>query len=318
MADARKPAGVLAVLAFLFALAFWPTPAQANVSCSANGSISFGTSSTATGAVNYDCTNFGGATVNFTLCSALGPASFPGTNAQPIMTSSGGGQLKFNVYTTPALSQPWTSTTLLTRSVSIGAGATVSGTLAFYGSIPSGQSPPPAAGDYQTWFHNTVVGSLVNGSCQSNATNFAGVQISLVVTAKVVNACTVTAGAGSKINFGIVAYTATNRSGSSQIAVNCPSGTVYRIGLAPSNGSTTGAGVMSGTGANVAKVPYQLRSGSAAGPVWGNTATSTSTGNGVSGTGNGASQAISVYATVASANFPPDTYTDTVTVTVNY
>jgi spore coat protein U-like protein len=75
---------------------------------------------------------------------------------------------------------------------------------------------------------------------------------------------------------------------------------------------------MSGTGANVAKVPYQLRSASAAGPVWGNTATPTSTGNGVSGTGNGAARAIPVYATVASANFPPDSYTDTVTVTVNY
>lgn len=318
MADLRKSAGVLAVLALLFALAFWPTEARANVSCSANGAISFGTSQTATGTISYDCTNFGASTVNFTLCSALGPASFPGTNAQPIMTSSGGGQLKFNVYTTAALSQPWTSTTLLTKALTIGAGATVSGTLPFYGSIPSGQSPPPAAGDYQTWFHNTVVGSLVTGTCQSNATNFAGVQISLVVTATVSNACTVTAGAGSKINFGIVAYTATNRSGSSQISVNCPSGTVYRIGLAPSNGSTTGAGVMSGTGANVSKVPYQLRSASAAGPVWGNTATSTSTGNGVSGTGNGASQSISVYATVPSANFAPDIYTDTVTVNVNY
>lgn len=318
MADPRRLAGLLAVLAFAFALAFWPSQAQANVSCSANGSIAFGTSQTMTGAVNYSCTNFGGSTASFTLCSALGPASFPGTNAQPVMTSSGGSQLKFNLYTTAALNQPWTSTALLSRSLSVAGGATVSGTLSFYGSIPSGQNPVPAPGDYQTWFHNTVVGSLVNGTCQSNATNFAGVQISLVVTATVINACTVTAGAGSKINFGIVAYTATNRSGSSQISINCPSGTVYRIGLAPSNASTTGAGVMSGTGANVAKVPYQLRSSSAAGPAWGNTATLTSTGNGVSGTGNGASQSISVYATVPSANYPPDVYTDTVTVTVNY
>lgn len=318
MADRRKPIGLLAVLAFVLALAFWPSAAQANVSCSASGSIAFASSATMTGSIDYSCTNFGSSTVSFTLCSALGPASFPGTNAQPIMTSSGGGQLKFNLYTTAALSTPWTATALISKPVTIGANATVSGSLPFYGSIPSGQSPPPAAGDYQTWFHNTVVGSLVTGTCQANPTNFAGVQISLVVTATVVNACTVTAGAGSKINFGIVAYTATNRSGTSQIAVNCPSGTVYRIGLAPSNGSTAGAGVMSGTGANTAKVPYQLRSGSAAGPVWGNTATPTSTGNGVSGTGTGTSQSISVYATVASANFPPDIYTDTVTVTVNY
>lgn len=318
MADARRSAGMLAVLALLFALMFWPSPAQANVSCSADGSISFGTSQTATGAINYSCTNFGGSTANLTLCSALGPASFPGSNAQPVMTSAGGSQLRFNLYTSAALSQPWTSTTLVSKPLTIGAGATASGTLPFYGSIPSGQNPPPEPGMFQTWFHNTVVGSLVTGTCQSNAANFAGVQISLVVSATVINACTLTAGAGSKINFGVVAANATNRSGASQISVNCPPGTVYRIGLAPSNGSTAGAGTMSGTGGNTAKVPYQLRSGSAAGPVWGNTATSASTGNGVSGTGSGGSQSIPVYATVPSANFPADVYTDTVTVTVNY
>ena len=317
MADARGPARLLAVLALVFALAFWPSQAKANVSCGASGGIAFGTNLTMTGTIDYSCTNFGSSTVSFTLCSTRGPASYPGTDAQPLMTS-GSSQLKFNLYTTAARTQVWSGTTVISKSLSIAAGATSSGTLPFYGTIPSGQSPPPTAGDYQTWFHNTVVGSLVSGTCQASATNFAGVQISLTVTATVVNACTVTAGSGSNINFGIVAYTATNRSGSSQISVNCPSGTVYRIGLAPSNGSTTGAGQMSGTGANVAKIPYQLRSASAAGPVWGNTATPTSTGNGVAGTGTGAAQSIPVYATMPSANYPPDTYSDTVTVTVNY
>jgi hypothetical protein len=50
----------------------------------------------------------------------------------------------------------------------------------------------------------------------------------------------------------------------------------------------------------------------------GHTATPTSTCNGVSGTGTGASQSMPVYATLPSANYPPDTYRDTVTVTVNY
>jgi spore coat protein U-like protein len=317
VADLRRPAGLLAALAFLFALAFWPAPAQANVGCGGTGSIAFGTNQTMTGTIDYDCTNYGSSPVTFTLCSALGPASFPGTTAQPVMTS-GSSQLKFNLYTTAARTTAWTATAPISKSVTIAGGATASGTLPFYGFIPSGQSPPPTPGDYQTWFHNTVIGFLVSGTCSTNSGQLAGTQVSLTVTATYVNACTVTAGAGSKINFGVVPFTATNRSASSQISVNCPSGTVYRIGLAPSNGSSTGAGVMSGTGANVAKVPYQLRSASAAGPVWGNTATPTSTGNGVSGTGNGAARSIPVYATVASANFPPDSYTDTVTVTVNY
>jgi hypothetical protein len=96
----RRSAGLLALLAFALALVFWPSPAQANVSCSASGGIAFGTSQTMTGTINYSCVNYGGATANFTLCSALGPASYPGTNAQPIMTSAASSQLKFNLYTT--------------------------------------------------------------------------------------------------------------------------------------------------------------------------------------------------------------------------
>ena len=321
MADPRRlsAAALAATVALLAALVLLllPAPAQANVSCGATGSISFGTSQTATGTINYSCTNHGGSAANFTLCSALGPASWPGTAAQPVMTS-GGSELKFNLYTTAARTQAWTATAVISKSVSVQGGATATGTISFYGFIPSGQSPPPPPGSYQTWFHNTAVGFLVSGNCQINATNLTGVQISLTAAATVINACTIAAGPASNINFGVVPWTATNRSASSQITVNCPNGTAYYIGLAPSNGSTTGAGVMSGTGGNTAKIPYQLRSVSAAGPVWGNTATSSSVGNGVSGTGNGANRSIAVYATMPSANYRPDSYSDTVTVTVNY
>ena len=76
---------------------------------------------------------------------------------------------------------------------------------------------------------------------------------------------------------------------------------------------------MAGTGANADQVPYQLRSAAgAAGAVWGNTATATSVGNGVSGTGTGAAQTHTVYVTAPSANFTPDTYNDVVTVNVNF
>lgn len=95
--------------------------------------------------------------------------------------------------------------------------------------------------------------------------------------------------------------------------------TPYYIGLAPSNSASTGAGAMHGTGGNTDTVPYQLSSTAGpSGTVWGNTATTTTVGNGVSGTGTGANQSISVYATVPSANYTPDSYTDTVTVNVNY
>ncbi|HSP85926.1 MAG TPA: spore coat protein U domain-containing protein, partial [Psychrobacter sp.] len=81
--------------------------------------------------------------------------------------------------------------------------------------------------------------------------------------------------------------------------------------------NTNGDGVMTGTGNNPDKVPYQLRS-NASGEIWGNTATATSRGNGVASTGNGLVQPHTVYVTVPSADFKPDTYSDTVTVHVNY
>ena len=139
------------------------------------------------------------------------------------------------------------------------------------------------------------------------------------VTMTIQKACTVTAGAPSNIALGTVAATATNVAGNNTISVNCSKTTPYFIGLAPSNASTGGAGQMSGTGANADKVGYQLRStAGTSGTIWGNTATASTVGNGVAGTGTGANQTHTVYVTVPSANFTPDTYTDTVTVNVNY
>jgi spore coat protein U-like protein len=137
----------------------------------------------------------------------------------------------------------------------------------------------------------------------------------------VLKSCTVTAGAGSNINLGSVGANATNTSGNNTISVNCSKTTPYFIGLAPSNSNTLGAGVMSSVAngaTNTDKVPYQLNQTSATGPVWGNTATTSAVGNGVAGTGSGAAQTITVYATVADADYTPDSYFDTVTVNVNY
>lgn len=133
--------------------------------------------------------------------------------------------------------------------------------------------------------------------------------------------CTVAAGTASNINLGAVNTSATNVTGNNTISVNCSKTTPYYIGLAPSNSNTLGAGVMSSvanSATNTDKVPYQLNQTSASGPIWGNTATSTAVGNGVAGTGTGAAQTLTVYAKVASANFTPDNYADTVTVNVNY
>jgi len=139
------------------------------------------------------------------------------------------------------------------------------------------------------------------------------------ITVTIQKACTVTAGAASNIALGTVVATATNTLGNNTITVNCSKTTPYFIGLAPSNSSTAGAGTLSGTTGNTDTVPYQLSSTAGpSGTVWGNTATASSAGNGVSGTGTGLNQTHTVYVTVPSANYTPDTYTDTVTINVNY
>ena len=142
---------------------------------------------------------------------------------------------------------------------------------------------------------------------------------SFQITLTIQKACTVTAGSTSNIALGSVASTATNTLGNNTITVYCSKTTPYFIGLAPSNSNTAGAGTLAGTGSNTDTVPYQLSSTTGpTGTVWGNTATAASVGNGVSGTGTGLSQTYTVYVTVPSANYTPDTYTDTVSINVNY
>ena len=314
----RACPALAALLLALVCLA-WPGKAEANVVCSiTNMSINFGSSDNATSSVNYSCTSYNGSSGNFTICSQLGTPSYPGTTQQPKMIGTKGGELNFNLYTNPARTTVWVGTTRLSATVNVTANGTVIGTLPFYGLIPGGQGA--AADSYNAYFHNTSLGALVSGSCTTNSSaifgGFNGQDGTVNVTASLNSACTVSAGT---LAFGTVMANATNLAGSSTLTVTCPNATAYYIGLAPSNGSTVGAGTMSGTGGNTDKPPYQLRStAGSSGAIWGNTATSTSVGNGVAGTGTGSAQNRTVYATMPSANFRPDTYSDTVTVRVNY
>ena len=135
------------------------------------------------------------------------------------------------------------------------------------------------------------------------------------------NSCTIAAGTASDIDLGTHPATDTNIAGSNTITVNCSKTTPYYIGLAPSNADTGGAGVLSSTsgGGNTDQVPYQLRqTAGTAGIIWGDTATATAAGNGMAGTGTGADQTNTVYVTVPSADYTPDSYADTVTVHINF
>ena len=131
------------------------------------------------------------------------------------MLGPGRAQLNFNLYTNTANTAPWTSSSLLTRSLNIPRNRTVTGTLPFYGAIPAGQGQP--VGGYEASFFETALGFTTNNSlCQEKGT-VNGIQISgqdgtVNVAAAVGAACSVAAASG--INLGTVPPNATNIAGS--------------------------------------------------------------------------------------------------------
>lgn len=150
--------------------------------------------------------------------------------------------------------------------------------------------------------------------------NAATATASFQVLITIQKTCAVTAGTASNINLGTVAPSATPNNGNNTISVTCSKNTPYNVGLLPSSansGTANGTGNMISTTApttNTDKVPYTLYSNSGYSTVWGNTIGT----NTVTGTGTGAAQSLTVYAQNTNANFTPDSYADTVGVTVTY
>ena len=186
-------------------------------------------------------------------------------------------------------------------------------------SIVPGAYASSFSGGHTYWASTLTTNQTVDAECNPRLYSASG-NFPFSVSATVNANCLVNSVAN--INFGTQASIATNLQGSTNLSVQCTRTTPYYIGLAPSNGSVTGAGVMSSVAnpLNLDQVPYQLRqTAGMAGTIWGNTATSSSAGNGIGGTGTGVSaQSYTIYATVPSANYSPDNYKDTVTVTVNF
>lgn len=167
-------------------------------------------------------------------------------------------------------------------------------------------------------------GFALSASAGTGTSTSATFQVKITIQ----SVCTFAAGSGSDIDLGTVpADTATTSAllkGTSNISVTCSKGTPYIVGLTTSDG-TAGTGHMAGTGTNTDKVPYSLFQDAAYSVAWGDTGTSVaspgndylSTGS-AAGDGSGLAQSIPVYAQVTDPNFTPDTYADTVTVSVTF
>ncbi|MGO9446275.1 MAG: spore coat protein U domain-containing protein [Thiobacillaceae bacterium] len=316
---------------------FFLVPAAAHaisVTCSSSATnINFGsvnglaTGTSSTGTVSWTCNNTGGGQSAYvTFCLNIGSGT-GGTSGSARLLVGGTPSLQFQLYQDAANTQIWGSllsgpnTTPYQTQFIIPANGAYTGSATVHGAIPNGQSGI-TPGSYSSTFSTT--NSAVSGTYNAGGSTYpstcgtanSGIYFPFTVTATVVKQCLVTAGAN--LNFGTVPSTQANISATNNVTVTCTNTTPYFIGMSPSNGNTAGAGTMSGITIPTNKVAYQLYSNVGLTTVWGNTATSSSVGNGVGGTGNGTSQSIPVWAQAPSANYVPDSYVDTVTINVNY
>lgn len=317
---------------------FRDTPAQAAITCTSASmtAVSFGnvnplsSQTAATATFSYTCSNnnvFLGTTHSATICFSIGEPGGGQTN--PRLMSNGANKLQFQMYQNPSYTTVWGSqffgsfSTPLMLNLTLANGGSTSGTATLYAQVLGGQTTAvPGATAYADNYANgdtavtinDVSGSTAPGSCSGTQT---GLYFPFNVSAFVQKNCSVTA---NNLSLGSVPAGAAATSGSSTLSVSCSYTTPYYIGLAPQNvASTAGVGTMKGTGANLNSVTYQLYSDSGLSAVWGNTATGTSAGNGVSGSGSGVAQTLTVYAKVTgSTDVTPDSYADTVQVNVNY
>ena len=148
--------------------------------------------------------------------------------------------------------------------------------------------------------------------------SFAATTATLTVSVTVRSACAVTSGGGT-LTFGNYdptgANTATPLAQVSAFQLHCSIGTAAAIllsqGMNPDAASTDAAPVRNLANGS-AKLNYQLYTSPAQANVWDNV-------HGMAQMANGTPQTINIYGTIpAGQNVPPGTYTDTVTITVNY
>ncbi|CAN7355310.1 Csu type fimbrial protein [Variovorax paradoxus] len=311
--------------------------AQASINCTASmTALSFGqvdlvsgTPAPANATLSYNCTKTGNSnrTEYAQVCFNIGDGNEGLTNFNPRVMKNGAGDiLKFQLYqgTTNTI---WGSNgngavpNPFLVNISIGAGSsTSSGNATMRGELVALQGAAPE-GSYQDNFagiHTSIsLTSSTNAAPNTCGTVLAD-QFPFIVSANIAKSCLVTA---DPLNFGTIDGLpgAANKDQASNINVTCTGATGYQVGLSPSNGSTTGAGAMASTGGvsgNTDTVPYRLYRDAARSVPWGNVLNS----NTVGGTGTGTAQALTVYGRVlgSNVNVRPDSYLDTVTVTVTY
>jgi len=282
-----------------------------------------------TATLNYSCTNSSDTAGFVSVCLGVDGGDYNPTIVFPRYMKNGFNTSRLAFTMTLPGGRLWgirtsSGSEYNSGSLSIAANASISGNVPIVISLlPNNDNTLATAGTYTNNFNSnhTVLTSTasIDGSTSDCTTGGLGANnFPFTVQATVIPSCKITA--TSDVSLGSHSASATNITGSNNnaISVTCTNSISYNIGLTPSNGNVNGAGIMTGTAGNLDKVPYQLQS-NANGAIWGNNgSTYDALNNGFIGEGNGADQTKTVYVTAPSADFTPDSYSDTVTVHVNY
>ncbi|MCO5779775.1 spore coat protein U domain-containing protein [Citrobacter meridianamericanus] len=280
------------------------------------------TGATSSMTFNYTCAKeLGDALAGINLCFNIGASAVSGQVTPRNMSLNGtpAQTLAYQLYQDPGHTKVWGSqyqsgTTFPMVQLNLLNLTPVTGSLTVSAQIVTPQTSA-VPGNYQdTYTTATAFVTLNPGLLLPPTTcgDTVAARLPFTVSATVSKQCNITS--ATDISFAPARATGRNLTASNTVGVACSNNTPYTIGLQPSNGNTTGNGVMTGTGSNTDKVPYQLSSTPGpSGTVWGNTSLNTVTGN-----GTGTTTSYPVYATVPSANYTPDSYADTVTIAVTY
>lgn len=272
-----------------------------------------------TGTLTLNCTGTPSTIIRYCFNIGSGTGGVNGDGSIRYMLD-GATQLQYNLYKT-------SSRTLVSGSVYWGLSPTPSGvfitlnssgtathTRTIYGRIFSGQTAL-TPGTYSSSFSGIDAQvdygySGVFTSC--TATPTFSVNAPFTVSARHTGSCTVSA---TTLDFGTQGVLDNDVDATNTVTVTCTNGASYSVGLneGTTSGGTTTARKMVGQTSS-ATIDYQMFQDAARTTNWGN-----ASGSWVTGTGTGSAQSLTIYGRMPAQTTPqPDTYTDTVTVTVTY
>lgn len=306
------------------------------ISCTQSGSanninnLNFGvvdplsSPATTSATLNYECKGSEGRDSSARICYTFGPLNSNHPYYELLGPSNS--LLAFNLFSDPNFTKPITDDEPLQLVLTGSNSTTMTGSITVYAQTVAGQTQL-IPGNYTLQNRvfmtvNSIEGRSAPANCIAVDNSASTYEFPYNSKASVNAHCAVTT--TGALDLGRVTATTTPISGSASnlINVTCTNETSYNIGLAPSVYNdvvnNNGDGIMRGTRDNVDVVRYQLQS-NGGGVVWGNNGNTYATlTNGVIGQGNGATQAHTVYITVPNTDVKPDSYSDVVTINVNY